>query len=104
HEAGHAVMAAYTEGADKVHKISIIPRGMGALGFTMQLPEEDRYLMTRHELVGKIDVLLGGRVAEELIFGEVSTGAQDDLQRATEIGRRMITEFGMSESFPDMTL
>src|SRR5439155_20248709 len=84
HEAGHAVAAAWTEGADKVHKISIIPRGIGALGFTMQLPEEDRYLLTRSELIGKIDVLLGGRVAEELVFAEISTGAQDDLQRATE--------------------
>jgi cell division protease FtsH len=104
HEAGHAVVAAYTPGSDRVHKISIIPRGIGALGFTMQLPEEDRYLMTRAELLGKMDVLLGGRVAEEIIFHEVSTGAQDDLQRSTDIARRMITEFGMSESFPNVTL
>ena len=104
HEAGHAVVAAHTMGADPVHKISIIPRGMGALGFTMQLPAEDRYLMTRSELLGKIDVLLGGRVAEELIYGEVSTGAQDDLQRSTDLVRRMITEFGMSENFPNVTL
>ncbi len=104
HEAGHAVVAAFTPGADRVHKISIIPRGVGSLGFTMQVPAEDRYLLTREELLGKIRVLLGGRVAEELVFGEISTGAQDDLQRATDIARRMVTEFGMSEQFPNVTL
>ena len=104
HEAGHAVVAANTKGADRVHKISIIPRGIGALGFTMQLPTEDRYLLTREELLGKLDVLLGGRVAEELVFGEISTGAQDDLQRATDLARRMVKEFGMSRNFPNMTL
>jgi cell division protease FtsH len=84
-------------GADPVSKISIIPRGIAALGYTTQLPTEDRYLMTRSELLARIDVLLGGRVAEEIIFGDVSTGAQNDLQRATEIARTMITQYGMSE-------
>ena len=104
HEAGHAMVAASTQGADRVHKISIIPRGIGALGFTMQMPTEDRYLLTRQELLGRLDVLLGGRVAEEVIYNEVSTGAQDDLQRATDLARRMVTEFGMSKNFPNMTL
>ena len=79
-------------------KISIVPRGLGALGYTQQLPTEDRYLMTRSELLGKIDVLLGGRVAEELLFGEVSTGAHNDLQRATDIARAMVAEYGMGET------
>jgi cell division protease FtsH len=104
HEAGHAVVATCTRGADRVHKISIIPRGIGALGFTMQMPTEDRYLLTREELLGRLDILLGGRVAEELIYSEVSTGAQDDLHRATDLARRMVTEFGMSRQFPNMTL
>jgi cell division protease FtsH len=91
-------VAELVPGADPVSKISIIPRGMAALGYTQQLPTEDRYLMTRSELVARIYVLLGGRVAEEMIFGDVSTGAQNDLQKATEIARTMITQFGMSES------
>ena len=90
-------MAELVPGADPVSKISIIPRGIAALGYTTQLPTEDRYLMTRSELLARIDVLLGGRVAEEIIFGDVSTGAQNDLQRATEIARTMITQYGMSE-------
>jgi cell division protease FtsH len=98
HETGHALVAAYTPGADKVHKISIVPRGLGALGYTQQLPTEDRYLMTKPELLGKIDVLLGGRVAEELAFGEISTGAHNDLQRATDIARAMVAEYGMGET------
>jgi cell division protease FtsH len=81
-----------------VHKVSIIPRGIGALGYTQQRPTEDRYLLTRAELLDRLDVLLGGRVAEELTFGDVSTGAQDDLQRATDIARHMITRWGMSET------
>src|SRR5512132_4700954 len=85
HEAGHALVAESREHADKVSKISIIPRGVAALGYTQQQPTEDRYLMTRTELLDRLDVLLGGRVAEELVFGDVSTGAQDDLQRATDI-------------------
>jgi len=84
-------------GADPVTKISIIPRGVAALGYTQQLPTEDRYLMTRSELLARIYVLLGGRVAEEMIFSDVSTGAQNDLQKATETARTMVTQFGMSE-------
>ncbi len=98
HETGHALIAAFTQGADKVHKISIIPRGIAALGYTQQLPTEDRYLMTRQELLGKIDVLLGGRMAEEIIFGDVSTGAHNDLQRATDIARAMVSEYGMGRT------
>jgi cell division protease FtsH len=98
HETGHALVAAYTPGSDKVSKISIVPRGLGALGYTQQLPTEDRYLMTRQELLGKIDVLLGGRVAEELVFDEISTGAHNDLQRATDIARAMVSEYGMGET------
>ncbi len=97
HEAGHALVAEIVPGADPVSKISIIPRGVAALGYTQQLPTEDRYLMTRSELLARIYVLLGGRVAEEMVFGDVSTGAQNDLQKATEIARTMITQFGMSE-------
>jgi len=97
HESGHALVAELVPGADPVAKISIIPRGVAALGYTQQLPTEDRYLMTRSELLGRIYVLLGGRVAEELVLGDVSTGAQNDLQKATEIARTMVTQFGMSE-------
>jgi cell division protease FtsH len=97
HESGHAIVAELVPGADPVTKISIIPRGIAALGYTQQLPTEDRYLMTRSELLARIHVLLGGRVAEEMIFGDVSTGAQNDLQKATEIARTMVTQFGMSE-------
>jgi len=97
HESGHAIVAESVEHADPVHKISIIPRGIASLGHTQQQPTEDRYLMTRAELLDKLAVLLGGRVAEELVFKEVSTGAQNDLQRATEIARSMVTEYGMSD-------
>jgi cell division protease FtsH len=97
HEAGHALVAELVPGADRVTKISIIPRGVAALGYTQQLPTEDRYLMTRSELMARVYVLLGGRVAEEMIFDDVSTGAQNDLQKATEIARTMVTQFGMSE-------
>jgi cell division protease FtsH len=97
HESGHALVAELVPGADPVSKISIIPRGVAALGYTSQLPTEDRYLLTRSELLARICVLLGGRVAEEIVFGDISTGAQNDLQRATEIARTMITQFGMSE-------
>ena len=97
HECGHAIVAELVPGADPVSKISIIPRGIAALGYTQQLPTEDRYLMTRSELLARIHVLLGGRVAEEMIFGDVSTGGQNDLQKATEIARTMVTQFGMSE-------
>jgi len=97
HESGHAIVAGVLPGLDPVHKISIIGRGFGALGYTMQLPLEDRYLMTRTDLQSELAVLLGGRSAEEIAFGEISTGAQNDLQRATDIARAMVTEFGMSD-------
>lgn len=97
HEAGHALVAESRVHADKVAKISIIPRGVAALGYTQQQPTEDRYLMTRAELLDRLDVLLGGRVAEEIIFGDVSTGAHDDLQRASDLVRHMVTQYGMSE-------
>jgi cell division protease FtsH len=103
HEAGHALVAQCVEHADPVHKISIIPRGIGALGYTQQLPTEDRYLLTRAELIDRIAVLLGGRVAEEIVFGEISTGAQNDLSRVTELARSMILEYGMSESLGPLT-
>jgi cell division protease FtsH len=90
-------VAESVENADPVHKISIIPRGIAALGYTQQQPTEDRYLMTRSELLDRLAVLLGGRVAEELVFEETSTGAQNDLQRATDIARSMVTEYGMSD-------
>ncbi len=96
HEAGHAVVAGSLQGVDPVHRVSIIPRGVAALGYTLQLPTEDRYLMTRTELLNRLKVLLGGRVAEEIIFKEISTGAQNDLERATAIARSMVTEYGMS--------
>jgi cell division protease FtsH len=97
HESGHALVAELVPGADPVSKISIIPRGIAALGYTQQLPTEDRYLLTRSELLARLCVLLGGRAAKEIVFGDVSTGAQNDLQRATEIARTMVTQFGMSE-------
>jgi cell division protease FtsH len=96
HEAGHAIVAEVLPTGDPVHKVSIIPRGIAALGYTQQLPTDDRYLMTKSELDDKICVLLGGRVAEEILFSDVSTGAQNDLQRATAIAKSMITEYGMS--------
>jgi cell division protease FtsH len=98
HESGHAIVASVIPGLDPVHKISIIGRGFGALGYTMQVPLEDRYLMTRTDLLGQLAVLLGGRSAEEIAFQEISTGAQNDLQRATDIARAMVTEYGMSDS------
>ena len=98
HESGHAIVATTLPGLDPVHKISIVQRGFGALGYTMQLPLEDRYLMTRGDLLSQLAVLLGGRTAEEIALGEISTGAQNDLQRATDIARSMVTEFGMSDS------
>ena len=98
HESGHAIVATLLPGLDPVHKISIVQRGFGALGYTMQLPLEDRYLMTRGDLLSQLAVLLGGRTAEEIALGEISTGAQNDLQRATDIARAMVTEFGMSDA------
>jgi cell division protease FtsH len=104
HETGHALVAAFTPGADPVEKISIIPRGLGALGFTWQLPTEERFLLTESELLARIDVLLGGRAAEEIAYGDVSTGAANDLGRATEIARQMVMEHGMNERFRNMVL
>jgi cell division protease FtsH len=92
---GHALTALSLTGSDPVHKVSIIPRGIGALGYTIQRPTEDRYLMTRTELENKIAVLLGGRAAEQLVFNEVSTGAADDLAKVTDIARDMVTRYGM---------
>jgi cell division protease FtsH len=99
HEVGHALMALALPGSDTVQKISIIPRGVAALGYTLQLPTEDRFLMTQTELENRIAVLLGGRIAEELVYNEVSTGAQDDLLKATDIARSMIKAYGMSPKF-----
>jgi cell division protease FtsH len=98
HESGHAIVATVLPNLDPVHKISIVQRGFGALGYTMQLPLEDRYLMTRTDLISQLSVLLGGRSAEEIAFNEISTGAQNDLQRATDIARSMVTQFGMSDA------
>jgi cell division protease FtsH len=103
HEAGHAMVAAFTPNADPVQKISIIPRGF-ALGYTLQLPLEDRYTVTRSDLLGRIDILLGGRIAEEMISGEYSTGAANDLTKATDIARKMITDYGMSDRFRNVAL
>jgi len=98
HESGHAIVATVQPNLDPVHKISIVQRGFGALGYTMQLPLEDRYLLSKSDLEHQLSVLLGGRTAELLVFGEVSTGAQNDLLRATDIARAMVTEFGMSDA------
>ena len=97
HESGHAIVASVLPGMDPVHKISIVQRGFGALGYTMQLPLEDRYLMTRGDLYNQLAVLLGGRTAEEIALHEISTGAQNDLQRASDMARAMVTEWGMSD-------
>jgi cell division protease FtsH len=103
HETGHALVAEGLPSVDPVHRVSIIPRGIGSLGYTMQLPTEDRYLMTKSELEDRMVVMLGGRVAEEVHFGEISTGAQNDLYRATDIARSMVREYGMSEKLGPMT-
>jgi cell division protease FtsH len=97
HELGHALVAMALPGTDPVRKISIIPRGIAALGYTMQVPTEDRFLMRKTELNNRIATLLGGRAAEALIFNDISTGAQNDLSRATDIARSMVKEYGMSE-------
>ena len=104
HEVGHALVAMTIPGSDPVQKISIIPRGIAALGYTMQLPSEDRYLLTQEELENKIAVLLGGRVAEEMIFSQASTGAADDLQKATNIAKRMVKDYGMSQTLGTVSL
>lgn len=98
HEMGHALVAANLEGCDPVHKISIIPRGIGALGYTMQRPTEDRFLLSRQDLENRMAVLMGGRAAEEIVFEEISTGASDDLQKVTEVARDMVMRYGMEES------
>ncbi len=98
HEAGHALVAEGVDTADPVHKISIIPRGVGALGYTQQLPLDERFLLQRRELMDRLAVLLGGRAAEELVFHEISSGASNDLERASDIARRMVSELGMSEA------
>lgn len=103
HEAGHAMLSLYIPHADPLHKVSIIPRGTAALGYTMQLPLEDRYIMSRRELISRLIVLLGGRSAEELMLGEVTTGAHNDLAVATELARRMVCEYGMSEKLGHLT-
>ncbi len=103
HESGHAIVASLLPNADPVRRISIIPRGISALGYTLQLPTEDRYLMTKTELLDRLAVLLGGRVAEEIVLGEISTGAHNDLQRATDIATSMVKEFGMSEKLGYVT-
>jgi cell division protease FtsH len=103
HEIGHALVASSVPHADPVHKVTIIPRGVGALGATYQLPLEDRYLLTRSELEDRIAVLLGGRAAEEAVYGEISTGAHNDLERATEMARLMVVQYGMSEKLGPMT-
>ena len=104
HEMGHALVAMALPGVDPVHKVSIIPRGMGALGYTIQRPIEDRFLMTRDELENKMAVLLGGRAAEWLVFAHLSTGAADDLAKVTDIARAMVTRYGMSKRLGHLAL
>ncbi len=103
HESGHALVALLTPDTDPLHKVSIIPRGAHALGYTLQLPIEDRYTMSKKELLARITVMMGGRAAEGLVFGEITTGAQNDIETATEMARRMVCEFGMSERLGNLT-
>ena len=104
HEVGHALVAGLLEGTDPVHKITIVPRTMGALGYVMQTPEEEKFLNTKKELEAMIVVALGGRAAEEIVFDTVTTGASNDIEQATKIARAMITQYGMSERFGLMGL
>jgi len=104
HETGHAVVGSFTDGADKVHKVTIVPRGTGTLGYTFHIPEDDKHIVTEKQLLAEIDVLLGGRASEEMVFGMVSTGAANDLARATEIARSIITDYGMSKKFKNVAL
>ena len=104
HEVGHALVAGLLEGTDPVHKITIVPRTMGALGYTMQLPEEEKYLVSKEEMLNQITVMLGGRAAEEVVFNMVSTGASNDIERATQSARSMVTVYGMTERFDMMAL
>lgn len=99
HEVGHALASALQKKTQPVHKITIVPRTMGALGYTMQMPEEEKYLMSKDELLEQIVVLLAGRAAEDLVFNEITTGASNDIERATSIARQMVTMYGMSEKF-----
>ncbi|MCA8930228.1 MAG: cell division protein FtsH, partial [Alphaproteobacteria bacterium] len=103
HEMGHAIVSMSLPGTDEVHKVSIIPRGVGSLGYTIQRPTEDRFLMTREELENKIAVLMGGRAAEYLVFGHFSTGAADDLAKATDIARSMVARYGMDPDLGSVT-
>ena len=102
HETGHAIIGSFTEGADKVHKVTIVPRGTSTLGYTFHIPEDDKHIVTEKQLLAEIDVLLGGRGAEQVTFGMVSTGAANDLSRATDIARSMIMEYGMSPKFKNV--
>jgi cell division protease FtsH len=104
HEIGHALVALSLPGTDPIHKVSIIPRGIGALGYTIQRPTEDRFLMSRGELADKMAVLLGGRAAESIFFDDISTGAADDLAKATGIARSMVTRYGMVENIGMVSL
>ncbi len=104
HESGHAIVGYFTPGADEVQKVSIVPRGIGALGYTLQMPLEDRYLMSKTELLGKIKGLLGGRAAEEIVFGDVSTGASNDLEKVAQLVKNMIAVYGMSDKLPNISL
>ena len=104
HETGHALTAYLTPGSSPVSKISIVPRGYGALGYTLQYPTEDRFILSESELLGSVDVMLGGRAAEETIYGDISTGASNDISRASDTIRQMITDYGMSDKFRNLTL
>jgi cell division protease FtsH len=104
HESGHSLLSLYLPNVDPLHKVSIIPRGVGALGYTMQLPTQDRYILSKSELLDRLCVLLGGRAAEELVLQEVTTGAHNDLEVATEMARRMVTQYGMSATVGHITL
>lgn len=104
HEVGHALVSALQTNSQPVQKITIVPRTMGSLGYTMNMPEEERYLLTRSELLAQITTLLGGRAAETIKFGEVTTGASNDIERATRLARGMVTQYGMSEAFGPMGL
>lgn len=104
HEIGHALVAALTKNAEPVHKITIVPRTMGALGYTMQLPQEEKYLLTKEDMLNEITIMMGGRAAEEVKYGTISTGASNDIERATSTARSMVTIYGMSDKFGNMAL
>ena len=104
HEVGHALVTALEKDAEPVQKITIVPRTMGSLGYVMQVPEEEKYLMTKDEMIARITTLLGGRAAEEITFETVTTGASNDIEKATDLARAMITQYGMSKKFGLMSL